>query len=107
MNNVAIDAGQAHRFYASITQCGKNVRVDLSRKNHLRHFERRIVRKAATVDDCLLYSHPPRKITQLLSTTMHDADAYPDLMKQGQLFSQRAEVLVVFRRFARKFDDKG
>src|SRR5262249_21928406 len=88
MNNIAIHTGQANRFYAAVTKCGKNVCVDLAGEDHLRHFERRIISHSATVNDRLFDAHLLGEFAQLFAAAVDHTNANTDLMKQCKLFGK-------------------
>ena len=96
MNDVAVDAGKAHRLNSAMTQRGQDVRIDLAGKDHLGHFQSRVVRYAAAFDDGLLDAHQRGQFAQLFAAAMHDAKTNADLMHQGEFFSQRDQTVAIF-----------
>ena len=106
VNDVAVNSRQTNCFNSSLTQCRENVGIDLAGKNHLRHFERRVIGYAPAFDDCLFDAELFREVTELLAATVNNADTNADLMKESQLFRERSEVVVILRHFAGQLDDK-
>src|SRR6202795_2272397 len=95
MDDVPIDSGKADRVNSAITQGREDVSIDLAGKDHLGHFQGRIVRDAASFDDRLRDAHLRGQFAQLLAATMYDAKTNPYLMHQGELFGQRDQAVVI------------
>ena len=62
---------------------------------HLRHLERFIISDAAPLDDCLLDTHLLGQFAQLLAATMNDTDANAYLVKQGEFFAKRNQMIPI------------
>src|ERR1041385_182255 len=106
MHDISINARQSNRVNPAMTQCGEDVCVDLAGKDHLRHFERFVVCNAAPLDDYLLDTHLLCQFAQLLAATVNDADANPDLMKEGEFFAQRNQMIAILSDFAGELNDE-
>ena len=88
MNDVPVDAGETHRVNSAMTQGREDVSIDLAGKDHLGHFQRRVVRDPAPFDNRLGNAHLRSQLAQLLAPTMYDAKTNADLMHQRELFRQ-------------------
>ena len=106
VHDVAVDTGESDSFDAMITKCSKDVGIDLSGKDHLRHFERRVVSDATAFDDRLLDTEFVGELAQLFAAAVNDADANADLMQQRQLLRQRDQVFLALCDLTRELDDK-
>ncbi len=84
----------------------ENIGIDLSGKDHLCHFEGRVVSDAATLDDRLLDPKLFGEVAELFATAVNNTDANANLMQKRELFSKRSQIVMVLRDLAREFDDK-
>src|SRR5215510_3708731 len=89
-----------------MTECGQDVGVDLAGKDHLRHFQRGVVGYTTSFNDRLFDTELRGEFAELFATAVHDTDSNSHLVQQGQLFSQRNQILPVFSDLAGKFYDK-
>jgi len=75
-------------------------------ENHLRHFKGCVIGYAPAFNDCLFDAKFFREVTELLATTVNNADTNSHLMQERQLFRERSEVVVILRHFTGQLDDK-
>ena len=81
VHDVAVHARQADGFDAAMAERCQDVGIDLAGKDHLRHFERRVVCDTTALDDGLFDPEPRGEFAKLFAATVDDADAYADLVQ--------------------------
>src|SRR5690606_5793787 len=105
-DHATINSRKPDRVDAAMPQMRQDLRIDLSAKDHFRQVESFVVRDAAAFDNGLCDAQFLRQFAELFPAAVNDAQAYADLMDQGEFFGKRGQIFGVFRDFARKFNDK-
>src|SRR5215203_5606331 len=96
----AVETGEAYCFDSAIPEGGKDLGVDLSAEDHLREFERVVVRHTSPLDDGLNDAELLRKLVELFAAAMNDANSNSDLMQKRELLGERYKYPFILGDFA-------